>query len=180
MLFSPDTIGAYLDWRTQEIGIAAVDSDDAALKAAYASGDVYHALARMCGLTNDPDPVRWKREHPDVRARMKPLQLGINYGMGVPSLARGLDRHPLIASGIIERHRRDLSALLAVARRTGRDGDAGAASIESVVRLAAAHQHQPEHPHAVQFSDAVRWRRDAAAGGMAHVRGRHRPDHAHS
>ena len=106
MLFSPDTIGAYLDWRTQEIGIAAVESDDAALKAAYASGDVYHALARMCGLTNDPDRVRWKGEHPDVRARMKPLQLGINYGMGVSSLARGLDRHPLIASGIIELHRR--------------------------------------------------------------------------
>jgi DNA polymerase I-like protein with 3'-5' exonuclease and polymerase domains len=34
------------------------------------------------------------------------LQLGINYGMGVPSLARGLDRHPLIASGILEQHRR--------------------------------------------------------------------------
>jgi DNA polymerase I-like protein with 3'-5' exonuclease and polymerase domains len=41
-----------------------------------------------------------------MRQRMKGLQLGINYGMGVPSLARGLDRHPLIASGIIERHRR--------------------------------------------------------------------------
>jgi DNA polymerase I-like protein with 3'-5' exonuclease and polymerase domains len=37
---------------------------------------------------------------------MKPLQLGINYGMGVPSLAKGLDRHPLIASTIIERHKR--------------------------------------------------------------------------
>jgi hypothetical protein len=37
---------------------------------------------------------------------MKPLQLGINYGMGVPSLARGLDRHPLIAAEIIERHKR--------------------------------------------------------------------------
>src|SRR5829696_9170468 len=41
-----------------------------------------------------------------MRQRMKALQLGINYGMGVPSLARGLNRHPLIASGIIERHRR--------------------------------------------------------------------------
>ena len=40
-----------------------------------------------------------------MRHRMKPLQLGINYGMGVPSLAKGLDRHPLIASTIIERHR---------------------------------------------------------------------------
>jgi DNA polymerase I-like protein with 3'-5' exonuclease and polymerase domains len=41
-----------------------------------------------------------------MRDRMKPLQLGINYGMGVPSLAKGLDRHPLIASEIIERHKR--------------------------------------------------------------------------
>jgi hypothetical protein len=37
---------------------------------------------------------------------MKALQLGINYGMGVPSLARGLDRHPIVASNFIERHRR--------------------------------------------------------------------------
>jgi DNA polymerase I-like protein with 3'-5' exonuclease and polymerase domains len=63
-------------------------------------------LAKLCGLTDDPDPVRWKKANPEVRQRMKPLQLGINYGMGVPSLAKGLDRHPLIASTIIERHKR--------------------------------------------------------------------------
>ena len=40
---------------------------------------------------------------------MKSLQLGILYGMGVPSLARGLDRHPLIASTIIEKYRRTYS-----------------------------------------------------------------------
>ena len=38
------------------------------------------------------------------RQRMKPLQLGINYGMGVRSLARGLDRHPMIASEVLTRH----------------------------------------------------------------------------
>jgi DNA polymerase I len=37
---------------------------------------------------------------------MKPIQLGINYGMGVPSLARGLDRHPLIAAEIISLYAR--------------------------------------------------------------------------
>jgi DNA polymerase I-like protein with 3'-5' exonuclease and polymerase domains len=37
---------------------------------------------------------------------MKALTLAINYGMGVPSLARGLNRHPLIASNLIEQHRR--------------------------------------------------------------------------
>jgi hypothetical protein len=106
MVFPPDKIGVYLDWRTQEVGVAAALSGDQALMADYRGGDVYHALARLCGLTDDPDPIHWKKHNPDVRQRMKPLQLGINYGMGVPSLARGLDRHPLVASTIIERHKR--------------------------------------------------------------------------
>jgi hypothetical protein len=42
-----------------------------------------------------PDPVSWKKTDPAMRNRMKALQLAISYGMGVPSLARGLDRHPL-------------------------------------------------------------------------------------
>ncbi len=96
--FSPDTVGAYLDWRTQEVGIAAVRSGDETLMADYRGGDVYHALARLCGLTDDPNPQRWKANNPDQRQRMKPLQLAINYGMGVPSLAKGLNRHPLITS----------------------------------------------------------------------------------
>jgi hypothetical protein len=105
MVFPEDTIGVYLDWRTQEVGIAAALSGDRALMHDYGNGDVYHALAKLCGLTNDPDPIRWKKENPAMRQRMKPLQLAVNYGMGVPSLAKGLDRHPLIASAIVERHR---------------------------------------------------------------------------
>ena len=35
---------------------------------------------------------------------MKALQLGINYGMGVMSLSRGLGRHPMIGSEVIIRH----------------------------------------------------------------------------
>lgn len=105
MTFPEDKIGVYLDWRTQEVGVAAALSDDQALMDAYRNGDVYHALARVCGLTDDPDAKRWKSQRPMQRQQMKALQLGINYGMSVPSLARGLDRHPLIASGIIERHR---------------------------------------------------------------------------
>src|SRR5205807_10144185 len=42
--FSPDTVGAYLDWRTQEVGIAAVRSGDATLTADYRGVDVYLAL----------------------------------------------------------------------------------------------------------------------------------------
>jgi DNA polymerase-1 len=105
MRFPEDKIGLYLDWKAQEVGIVAALSGDQALMKAY-EGDVYHALALICGLTDDPDPKRWKKNNPEMRNRMKALQLGINYGMAVPSLARGIDRHPLIASGFIERHYR--------------------------------------------------------------------------
>ena len=106
MVFPPDAIGFYLDWRTQEVGVAAALSGDQTLMNDYLAGDVYHALARLCGLTDDPDPARWKKLNRPMRDRMKPLQLAISYGMGVPSLARGLDRHPAVASEIIERHKR--------------------------------------------------------------------------
>jgi DNA polymerase-1 len=106
MLFPPGTTGANLDWRTQEVGIAAVWSDDRQLKEDYLSGDIYHALALMCGLTNETNYKKWKNDDPATRDRMKKLQLAISYGMGVPSLARGLGKHPLIASEILDRHKR--------------------------------------------------------------------------
>jgi hypothetical protein len=109
MVAPSDTTLVYLDWRTQEVGIAAALSGDQQLKNDYSAGDVYYALAKLCGLTQDPDPVRWKSENQAMRQRMKSLQLAINYGMGVPSLARGLNRHPLIASYIIQRHQRTRS-----------------------------------------------------------------------
>jgi len=106
MVFPPDRIGLYADWRTQEVAIAAARSEDPALLAAYREGDVYYAFARDARLTDDPDRTHWAKYDQSMRQRMKVLQLGINYGMGVPSLARGLNRHPLIASNLIEQHRR--------------------------------------------------------------------------
>jgi DNA polymerase I len=106
MVFPPDKIGIYLDWRTQEVAVAAALSGDQALLESYCGGDVYHTLALDSGLTKDSDRRHWKDNNPTQRQRMKALQLGINYGMGVPSLARGLNQHPLIASNLIEGHRR--------------------------------------------------------------------------
>jgi DNA polymerase family A len=100
--FPEDAIGVYLDWRTQEVGIGAARSGDQALMDAYRSGDVYHAFALDCGLTGDTNIKRWKKAESDVRQRMKSLYLGIMYGMG----AKSLNRHPLIASALIERHKK--------------------------------------------------------------------------
>jgi hypothetical protein len=105
MLFDPGVTGFYLDWRSQEVAVAAARFDDVTLRAEYETGDVYHALALMCGLTKDSDPIHWKVNNRAQRDRMKPIQL-INYGMGVPSLAKGLNRHPLIAAEIISLYAR--------------------------------------------------------------------------
>jgi hypothetical protein len=94
-----------LDYRTQEVGIAAVFFDDGNLRNDYLSGDVYHALARLLGFTADDDPKRWARNNADVRQRMKSLQLGINYLMGVKSIAIRIERHPLVAAEILRMHR---------------------------------------------------------------------------
>jgi len=104
--FPADKLGLYCDWRTQEIAIAAVLSGDEALQEAYARGDFYHSFAFDAGLTREPDAKIWKRNEEDLRQRMKALALGINYGMGVRSLSKGLDRHPVIAGALIEKHRR--------------------------------------------------------------------------
>ena len=104
MVFPKDTITIYADWRTQEVGVAAAFSGDEHLAEDYRSGDIYHALAVMCGLTNDTNIERWKSENKAQRQQMKALQLAISYGMGVRSLAKGLNRHRLIASEVIIRH----------------------------------------------------------------------------
>src|SRR5262249_13047506 len=109
IVFPRNMIGAYLAWRAQEVGIAAGDSGDENLTCAYLTGDIYHAIAYRFGFTNDPDRIHWKATQVDMRNRMKILQLAVSYGQSVSSLARGIDRHPLIASGIIERHKRTYS-----------------------------------------------------------------------
>ena len=106
MVCPPGRILVYLDWRAQEPGLGAALSGDQALMAAYASGDIYHAFARSAGLASEADPQRWKDANPEMRQNMKRLQLAISYGMGVTSLARGLDRHPLVASDLLQRHER--------------------------------------------------------------------------
>jgi hypothetical protein len=106
MVAPEDRMLVYLDWKAQEIGILAARSGDRGLMQAYRDGDVYHAFAHAAGLTNDPDQKHWKDINQAQRQRMKSLMLAVNYGMGVPSLAKSLNQHPLIASGLIEWHRR--------------------------------------------------------------------------
>ena len=60
MVAPSGTTVVYLDWRSQEVGIWASHSEDQRLMADYTGGDIYHALAKLCGLTTDDNVKRWK------------------------------------------------------------------------------------------------------------------------
>lgn len=75
---------AYVDWRSQEVAIAAVLSGDEVLLEAVRSGDVYLAFAKMAGLA-PPDAT--KESHERIRNMCKTCVLGLNYGMGPDTLA---------------------------------------------------------------------------------------------
>ena len=181
MKFPAEKIGLYLDWRTQEVGIAAARSGDAALAEDYLRGDIYHALALMCGLTNDRTP-RAGRARPGQaqRQQMKALQLGINYGMGVRSLARGLGRHPLIGSEVIIRHQRRYPTYW-----EWRAGMVERAMLERVIvsEFDGWPLHISTSPNKrtlYNFPMQIRRRRDVAAGGQPAVRRRPGAEHAGS
>ena len=132
----------------------------------YLGGDVYHALAQLVRLNRRARSAALEEARPSAtRDRMKPLQLGINYGMGVPSLARGLDRHPLIASEIIERHKRRYPRFW-----QWRADMVQAAMLDRAhrerLRLAAAPHHEPQPAHALQFPDAIGRSRNAALAAV--------------
>ena len=75
---------AYIDWKSQEVYIAAKLSGDPALLEAVQSGDPYLAFAKMAGLA-PPDAT--KQSHKAIRDLCKTCVLGTNYGMQAPSLA---------------------------------------------------------------------------------------------
>jgi hypothetical protein len=88
---------AYIDWSSQEIVIAAVLSGDEALLEGIHSGDVYMWFARRTGQV--PADAT-KESHPDTRAVVKTMLLGMGYGMGWRRLS--------IQAGIGELEAKDL------------------------------------------------------------------------
>jgi len=75
---------AYVDWKSQEVFIAAALSGDRALLEAVSSGDPYLTFAKMVGLA--PQNAT-KKSHKQIRDLCKTCVLGANYGMQAPSLA---------------------------------------------------------------------------------------------
>jgi DNA polymerase-1 len=97
----PNEAIGVIDWKSQEIGIGAALSHDKKMMAAYQTGDVYMEFAKAAGAV----PADATREtHKEARELSKQCMLGVNYGMEEKSLALRIDRHPLIARGLLQHH----------------------------------------------------------------------------
>jgi hypothetical protein len=93
---------AYIDWSSQEIGIAAALSGDEKLLAAYNAGDVYLAFGKQAGRL-PPDAT--KESHADTRETLKTVVLGIGYGMESKTMAARMDQPGIVARELLRVHR---------------------------------------------------------------------------
>jgi DNA polymerase I len=95
---------AYIDWSSQEVGIAAALSGDEKMMADFLTGDPYIAFGVQAGLL----PVGAKKSDPgvkEVRDIIKTCVLGILYGMGSRTLAFRINRGELFARQLLSAHR---------------------------------------------------------------------------
>jgi DNA polymerase I len=93
---------AYLDWKSQEIAIAAALSEDEALWDAYMTGDPYMAFAKQAGFA--PADAT-KESHGAIRDRCKAIVLGVQYGMAAEGLAARAGLHVVEARELLQRHK---------------------------------------------------------------------------
>lgn len=93
---------AYLDWRSQEIAVAAALSGDEQMWTAYKTGDPYIAFAIQAGLA---PAGATKISHKALRDQCKVVVLGIQYGMTAIGMARDSNLLEADARELIRKHR---------------------------------------------------------------------------
>jgi hypothetical protein len=93
---------AYIDWSSQEYGIGAVLSRDAAMIADYQAGDPYLGFAKRIGMV--PQDAT-KQSHRPERDLVKSLVLATQYGMGEQALAVRIGKPVAYARDLLRAHR---------------------------------------------------------------------------
>ena len=93
---------AYIDWSSQEVGIAAALSGDEAMMADFQTGDPYVAFGIRAGVL-PPDAT--KATHPETRDMLKACVLGLHYGMGAKTLAYRIGQPEIVARDLVRAHK---------------------------------------------------------------------------
>lgn len=100
---SPDHILMYVDYKAQEIGIAAALSRDQKMMEMYQAEDPHMAFAEFAGAV--PKGAR-KDDYPEIRKKYKTVGLGVLYGLTPEGTARKLGISTREAEELHRAHRR--------------------------------------------------------------------------
>jgi DNA polymerase I len=92
---------AYIDWASQEVGIAAAVSGDLVMQSDYQTGDPYLAFGKNAGFL---PPAATKASHGPERDALKACVLGLQYGMGEETLAERIGKPRIVARELIRAH----------------------------------------------------------------------------
>ena len=110
-----DQAVAYIDWSSQEVAIAAVLSGDQRLTNIVESGDPHLQFAKMAGLV---PPHATKHSHKAGRDAAKSCVHGVNYGMGVRTLASRTGLPRIEAADLLDRYGASFPTFMEWARET--------------------------------------------------------------
>jgi DNA polymerase-1 len=92
---------AYIDWSSQEVGIAAALSGDKLKMADFLTGDPYIAFGIRAGVL---PAGATKATHRETRDMIKTCVLGLQYGMGPKTLASRIGQPEIVARELVRAH----------------------------------------------------------------------------
>lgn len=81
-----------VDYSQQEVRILASLAEDEAMINAFKSGRDFYAVMASIAFNLPYESCTKKGEHAELRGHMKSIVLGLNYDMGIPSLAKNLSK----------------------------------------------------------------------------------------
>lgn len=81
-----------VDYSQQEVRILASLAEDEAMISAFKSGRDFYAVMASIAFNFPYESCTKKGEHAELRGHMKSIVLGLNYDMGIPSLAKNLGK----------------------------------------------------------------------------------------
>ena len=158
---------AYIDWSSQEVGIAAALSGDEAMMADFITGDPYIAFGIRAGVL---PAGATKATHPEVRDMLKACVLGLQYGMGAKTLAYRIGQPEIVARDLVRAHQDRYRKFWKMA-----DGAVACAMQgRSLSTVFGWHVHpgcNPESPLDAELPHAGPRRRNDATGGLPRHRG---------
>ena len=165
----PGRAVAYIDWSSQEVGIAASLSGDQAMMSDYRTGDPYLAFGKNAGML-PPDAT--KESHGAQRDALKACVLGLQYGMGEETLAERIGKPRIVARELIRAHQQRYRKVLGHGGQRDCDHH-GPPPDSDGWRLAPAGMLRSEPELGDELSDAGQRRGNVAAGLLHGHRARH-------